>query len=570
MSAFTDSRPWLKQYPEGVPADVDLNRYSSLVQLLNESFVRHADKPAYTMMGRDMTYGELDRASRSLAAYLQQLPGMQAGDRVAVMMPNILQYPIAVAAILRAGLVLVNVNPLYTARELEHQLKDSGAKAIIIIENFAHTLEQCLSHTDVRHIVLASMGDRMGGLKGALVNFVVRKVKKMVPSFQLPNVVRFNDAVSRHAPTALREVTPGPEDLAALQYTGGTTGVAKGAMLLHRNILANVLQCGAWYQPGLARRQLHHQIGFVCALPLYHIFAFTVNMMLCTEMGGKNILLPNPRDLDAVLKELQKHVFHSFPGVNTLFNGLAHHADFNKVDWSHLRVTVGGGMAVQRAVAKDWYEKTNCPICEGYGLSETSPVASCNPVTNPEFTGSIGVPVPNTWMKLVDEDGHDVEDLGERGEIAIKGPQVMAGYWQRPEETARSMTPDGYLLTGDIGVVDEKGYFTIVDRKKDMILVSGFNVYPNEVEDVVALLPAVQECAVIGVPDENSGEAVKLFVVLRPGKTLTEKEIKAHCRENLTRYKQPRQIEFRDALPKTPIGKILRRALRDEELAKQA
>ena len=570
MSAFTDSRPWLKQYPEGVPADVDLNRYSSLVQLLNESFVRHADKPAYTMMGRDMTYGELDRASRSLAAYLQQLPGMQAGDRVAVMMPNILQYPIAVAAILRAGLVLVNVNPLYTARELEHQLKDSGAKAIIIIENFAHTLEQCLSHTDVRHIVLASMGDRMGGLKGALVNFVVRKVKKMVPSFQLPNVVRFNDAVSRHAPTALREVTPGPEDLAALQYTGGTTGVAKGAMLLHRNILANVLQCGAWYQPGLARRQLHHQIGFVCALPLYHIFAFTVNMMLCTEMGGKNILLPNPRDLDAVLKELQKHVFHSFPGVNTLFNGLAHHADFNKVDWSHLRVTVGGGMAVQRAVAKDWYEKTNCPICEGYGLSETSPVASCNPVTNPEFTASIGVPVPNTWMKLVDEDGHDVEDLGERGEIAIKGPQVMAGYWQRPEETARSMTPDGYLLTGDIGVVDEKGYFTIVDRKKDMILVSGFNVYPNEVEDVVALLPAVQECAVIGVPDENSGEAVKLFVVLRPGQTLTEKEIKAHCRENLTRYKQPRQIEFRDALPKTPIGKILRRALRDEELAKQA
>ena len=570
MSAFTDSRPWLKQYPEGVPADVDLNRYSSLVQLLNESFVRHADKPAYTMMGRDMTYGELDRASRSLAAYLQQLPGMQAGDRVAVMMPNILQYPIAVAAILRAGLVLVNVNPLYTARELEHQLKDSGAKAIFIIENFAHTLEQCLSHTDVRHIVLASMGDRMGGLKGALVNFVVRKVKKMVPSFQLPNVVRFNDAVSRHAPTALREVTPGPEDLAALQYTGGTTGVAKGAMLLHRNILANVLQCGAWYQPGLARRQLHHQIGFVCALPLYHIFAFTVNMMLCTEMGGKNILLPNPRDLDAVLKELQKHVFHSFPGVNTLFNGLAHHADFNKVDWSHLRVTVGGGMAVQRAVAKDWYEKTNCPICEGYGLSETSPVASCNPVTNPEFTGSIGVPVPNTWMKLVDEDGHDVEDLGERGEIAIKGPQVMAGYWQRPEETARSMTPDGYLLTGDIGVVDEKGYFTIVDRKKDMILVSGFNVYPNEVEDVVALLPAVQECAVIGVPDENSGEAVKLFVVLRPGQTLTEKEIKTHCRENLTRYKQPRQIEFRDALPKTPIGKILRRALRDEELAKQA
>ena len=568
MSAFTDSRPWLQQYPEGVPADVDLNRYSSLVQLLNESFVRHADKPAYTMMGRDMTYAELDRASRSLAAYLQQLPGMQPGDRVAVMMPNILQYPIAVAAILRAGLVLVNVNPLYTARELEHQLKDSGAKAIFIIENFAHTLEQCLAQTDVRHIVLASMGDRMGGLKGALISFVVRKVKKMVPAYQLPATVRFNEAVARHAPSALREVTPGPDDLAALQYTGGTTGVAKGAMLLHRNILSNVLQCEAWYQPGLTRRQLNHQIGFVCALPLYHIFAFTVNMMLCTEMGGKNILLPNPRDLDAVLKELQKHIFHSFPGVNTLFNGLAHHADFNKVDWSHLRVTVGGGMAVQSAVAKDWYAKTNCPICEGYGLSETSPVASCNPVTNTEFTGSIGVPVPNTWMKLVDEDGHDIEAMEERGEIAIKGPQVMAGYWQRPEDTARSFTPDGYLLTGDIGVVDERGYFTIVDRKKDMILVSGFNVYPNEVEDVVASLPAVQECAVIGVPDESSGEAVKLFVVLRPGKTLTEKEIKAHCRENLTRYKQPRQIEFRDTLPKTPIGKILRRALRDEELAK--
>ncbi|MFM9424063.1 long-chain acyl-CoA synthetase [Variovorax sp. GrIS 2.14] len=553
-------RPWLSSYPQGVPADIDASRYASLVALMEESFTKYADRTAYSFMGKDVSYAETDKQSKALAAYLQGL-GLVKGDRVAAMMPNCPQYPMAVAAILRAGLILVNVNPLYTPRELEHQLKDSGAKAIVIMENFGITLQHCIASTPIKHIVLASMGDRLGFLKGALVNYVVRNVKKLVPDFNLPTAVRFNDALDQGAARAFQPVTIGPDDVAVLQYTGGTTGVSKGAVLLHRNVIANVLQSEAWNDPVMQRVPNGEQPTSVCALPLYHIFAFTVNMMLGLRTGGKVILIPNPRDMAATLKELSKHTFHSFPAVNTLFNGLANHADFNTVNWKNLKVSVGGGMAVQGAVAKLWLEKTGCPICEGYGLSETSPSATCNPTTSTSYTGTIGVPLPSTWLKLLDDDGIEVP-AGERGEIAIKGPQVMAGYWQRPDETAKVMTPDGYLKTGDIGTVDAQGFFKIVDRKKDMVLVSGFNVYPNEVEDVVATLAGVLECAVVGVPDEKTGEAVKL-VIVRKDPTLTEDQVKEFCRANLTGYKQPRVIEFRTDLPKTPVGKILRRELRD-------
>jgi long-chain acyl-CoA synthetase len=555
-----NNRPWLAAYPQGVPADIDAGQYGSLVQLMEESFQKHAARTAYVFMGKEVSYGETDSLSRAFAAYLQGL-GLAKGDRVAVMMPNVPQYPVAVAAILRAGFVLVNVNPLYTPRELEHQLKDSGSKAIVIIENFANTLQQCIAATPVQHVVLASMGDLLGGLKGALVNYVVRKVKKMVPAYSLPGAVKFNDAIARGQRGTLRKPEIKPEDVAVLQYTGGTTGVSKGAVLLHRNVIANVLQSEAWNQPVMGKVPANEQPTGVCALPLYHIFAFTVGMMLSLRTGGKLILIPNPRDLPAVLKELSKHKFHSFPAVNTLFNGLAHHPDFNKVDWSNLKVSVGGGMAVQGAVAKLWLQKTGCPICEGYGLSETSPSASCNPVTSTEFTGTIGVPLPSTYMKCIDDAGNEVP-VGQPGEIAIKGPQVMAGYWQRPDETAKVMTADGYFKSGDIGTMDEKGYFKIVDRKKDMVLVSGFNVYPNEVEEIVMQLPGVAECAVVGVPDEGTGEAVKLVIVKRDP-ALTEDKVREFCRANLTGYKRPRVIEFRTDLPKTPVGKILRRELRD-------
>jgi long-chain acyl-CoA synthetase len=553
-------RIWLQSYPEGVPADLPPAPYASLVALMEESFRQYADRTAYSFMGKAQSYGETDTLSRALAAYLQGL-GLATGDRVAIMMPNVPQYPVAVAAILRAGFVVVNVNPLYTARELEHQLKDSGAKAIVIIENFAHTLEKCIAATPVRHVVLCAMGDRLGTLKGALVNYVVRKVKKMVPAYSLPGAVRFNDAVAQGARGTLRQPDIQPDDVAVLQYTGGTTGVSKGAVLLHRNVIANVLQSEAWNAPAMQKVPADEQSTTVCALPLYHIFAFTVGMMLSMRTGGKLILIPNPRDMAAVLKELSKHTFHSFPAVNTLFNGLANHPDFNKVDWSHLKVSVGGGMAVQGAVAQKWFEKTGCPICEGYGLSETSPSASCNPVTATEYTGTIGVPLPGTWMKIIDDDGRDLPQ-GQPGEIAIKGPQVMAGYWQRPDETAKVMTADGWFKSGDVGIMDEKGFFRIVDRKKDMILVSGFNVYPNEVEDVVARLEGVLECACVGVPDPHSSEAVKL-VIVKKDPALTEEQVRAYCKENLTGYKQPKVIEFRTELPKTPVGKILRRELRD-------
>ena len=557
--ATPPDRVWLGSYPQGVPADIDPDQYASLVGLMEESFARYADRTAYSFMGKNISYRQTDEDSLALAAYLQSL-GLAKGERVALMMPNVPQYPVAVAAVLRAGYVVVNVNPLYTPRELEHQLKDSGAKAIVIIENFAATLEKCLAATPVQHVVLASMGDRLGLLKGMLVNHVVRKVKKLVPAFNLPQAVRFNDALARGRKLPVSRPALGPDDIALLQYTGGTTGVSKGAVLLHRNVIANVLQSEAWNDPVMKRVPANEQPTSVCALPLYHIFAFTVNMMLSMRTGGKTILIPNPRDLPAVLKELSRHTFHSFPAVNTLFNGLVHHPDFDKVNWSNLKVSVGGGMAVTSSVAKLWLEKTGCPICEGYGLSETSPSASCNPPTSKEFTGTIGVPLPSTWMRILDDDGQDVPQ-GQPGEIAIKGPQVMAGYWQRPDETAKVMTADGYFKSGDIGVMDERGYFKIVDRKKDMILVSGFNVYPNEVEDVASACPGVLECAAVGVPDDKTGEAVKL-VVVRKDPTLTAEQIQACCRDKLTAYKVPRLVEFRTELPKTPVGKILRRELR--------
>ena len=554
-------RVWLDSYPEGVPTDIDASQYDSLVGLMADSFAKYADRTAYSYMGQDISYAQTDVQSQALAAYFQSL-GLEKGDRVAIMMPNVPQYPVAVAAILRAGLVVVNVNPLYTPRELEHQLKDSGAKAIVIIENFAITLQKCIAQTQVKHVVLCAMGDMLSFPKGALVNFVVRNVKNLVPSFDLPGAVKFNQAVRLGKDTALIKPVIKSDDIAVLQYTGGTTGVSKGAVLLHRNVIANLLQSEAWNDPVMKRVPANEQPTSVCALPLYHIFAFTVNMMLGLRTGGKNILIPNPRDLPAVLKELSKHTFHSFPAVNTLFNGLANYPDFGKVNWSNLKVSVGGGMAVTSAVAALWLEKTGCPICEGYGLSETSPSASCNPTTSTQFTGTIGVPLPSTFMTLLDDEGKEVTELGQPGEIAIKGPQVMAGYWQRPDETARCMTADGYFKSGDIGIRDAKGFFKIVDRKKDMILVSGFNVYPNDVEETVSLCPGVLECAAVGMPDEKTGEAVKLVIVKKDPK-LTEDQVRTYCRANMTGYKQPKVIEFKTELPKTAVGKILRRELRD-------
>ena len=555
------SRVWLDSYPEGVPADIDASQYDSLVGLMADSFAKHANRTAYSYMGQDISYSRTDVTSQALAAYFQSL-GLEKGDRVAIMMPNVPQYPVAVAAILRAGLVVVNVNPLYTPRELEHQLKDAGAKAIVIIENFAITLQKCMAETQVKHVVLCAMGDMLSWPQGAVVNFVVRNVKNLVPSFDLPGAIKFNEAVRRGKDVAFVQPVVKSDDIAVLQYTGGTTGVSKGAVLLHRNVIANLLQSEAWNDPVMKRVPANEQPTSVCALPLYHIFAFTVNMMLGLRTGGKNILIPNPRDLPAVLKELSKHTFHSFPAVNTLFNGLANHPDFGKVNWSNLKVSVGGGMAVTSAVAALWLEKTGCPICEGYGLSETSPSASCNPTTSTQFTGTIGVPLPSTFLKLLDDEGHEVTELGQPGEIAIKGPQVMAGYWQLPDETARCMTADGYFKSGDIGIRDAKGFFKIVDRKKDMILVSGFNVYPNDVEETVSLCPGVLECAAVGVPDEKTGEAVKLVIVKKDPK-LTEDQVRTYCRANMTGYKQPKVIEFKTEIPKTAVGKILRRELRD-------
>lgn len=555
---------WLKSYPAGVPAEIDVTQYKSLVHLLEEAFKKFADRNAYVCMDKFMTYRELDALSSKVAAWLQSR-GLKPGARVAIMMPNVLQYPVALAAILRAGYVVVNVNPLYTPRELEHQLKDSGAEAIFILENFATTLEKVIAQTDVKHVVVASMGELLGGLKGMIVNLVVRHVKKLVPAFSLPGSFTFKQVLSQSGSMSFQPREMKLDDIAFLQYTGGTTGVSKGATLSHRNVVANVLQNHAWLKPTMDSHKETEQLVFVCALPLYHIFALTVCAMVGTRIGGLNLLIPNPRDIPGFVKELSKYKVNVFPAVNTLYNAILNNPDFAKTDFSGYIVCTGGGMAVQKAVADKWKAVTGCAIAEGYGLSETSPVATANHADAKEFSGMIGLPIPSTEIAILDDDGNPVP-LGESGEIAIRGPQVMLGYWNRPDETAKVMTPDGFFKSGDVGVMDERGFTKIVDRKKDMILVSGFNVYPTEIEGVVAGHPGVLECACIGVPDEHSGEAVKLFVV-RKDPSLTKEELMNFCKEEFTGYKKPKYIEFRTELPKTNVGKILRRVLRDEKPA---
>jgi long-chain acyl-CoA synthetase len=554
-------RIWLKQYPAGVPADIDVTQYASLVELLEESFAKFSDRKAFICMDKSISYRDLDEMSLALASFLQS-KGLQKGARVALMMPNVLQYPISTAAVLRAGYAVVNVNPLYTPRELEHQLKDSGAEAVIVLENFATTVQKVIANTSVKHVIVGSMGDLLG-LKGVIVNLVVRKVKKMVPAYSLPDSTSFNDAIAAGRNMKLNKPKLGPDDVAFLQYTGGTTGVSKGATLLHRNILANVLQNDAWLQPALKKPPHVEQLFIVCALPLYHIFALTACFLLAMRAGGVNLLIPNPRDMAGFIKDLAKYQVNSFPAVNTLYNGLLNSPGFDKLDFSKLKTSFGGGMATQRAVAEKWLKVTGCPLSEGYGLSETSPTLTCNPADTDKFSGSIGIPVPSTYLSIRDDDGNELP-LGEAGEICAKGPQVMAGYWNRPDETAKVMTADGYFRTGDIGVMTPDGYTKIVDRKKDMILVSGFNVYPNEIEEVIASHPGVLECAVIGVPDSKSGEAVKAFVV-KKDPAVTAEDIIKFCGTQLTNYKVPKQIEFRTDLPKTNVGKILRRELRDEK-----
>jgi long-chain acyl-CoA synthetase len=560
-------RFWLKNYPAGVPAEIDYSGYRSCIALFDEAIAKFKDRRAFTCMGTAMTYAEMDERARSVAAWLQSL-GLARGARVALMMPNVLQYPVAILGVLRAGYVVVNVNPLYTPRELEHQLTDSGAEAINVLENFGSVLAQCIAQTPIKHVVVASIGDSLGFVKGKITNFVVRNIKKMVPAYTLESCTRFNDVLDQAAHMTFRPVDLEQEDVAFLQYTGGTTGVSKGATLSHRNIIANVLQSEAWSQPVLARWPSEKQMVVVCALPLYHIFALTVCCLLSLKVGSLVILITNPRDIGGFLKELRPFKVNTLPAVNTLYNALVHHPDFNTVDWSGLLLSNGGGMAVQKAVADRWMEATHCPIIEGYGLSETSPSATCNPADATEYSGTIGLPLPSTEIAIRDDNGDDVP-LGEAGEICIRGPQVMAGYWNRPDETAKVMYADGFFKSGDIGIMDERGYTRIVDRKKDMILVSGFNVYPNEIEGVVAMHPGVLEVAAIGVPDEHSGEVVKIFVV-RKDPALTERQLADFLKDQLTGYKRPRYIEFRDELPKTNVGKILRRELRERELKKAA
>ncbi|MGY5801459.1 long-chain fatty acid--CoA ligase [Rhizobium hainanense] len=548
---------WLASYPDIVPVELPPLEHASLAELLEESCARYADRPAFTSMGKSITYRDLDMQTRKIAAWLQSL-GLQKGDRVAVMMPNVLQNPIAVYGILRAGLVVVNVNPLYTPRELEHQLRDCGAKAIFVLENFAHTVEQVLAHTDVRHVVVTALGDMLG-LKGHIVNLIVRKVKKLVPAWSIPGHRSFKSVIAEGSrlPLKLSELTG--SDIAFLQYTGGTTGVAKGAILTHSNLLANQLQLLLWLQSAYINKPRPEQLTFICALPLYHIFALTVNSLMGMSLGGHNVLIANPRDIPAFIKELGKYKFDMFPGLNTLFNALMNNPEFTKLDLSNT-ATLAGGMAVQRPVAERWQKMTGAWITEGYGLSETSPVASANRFDSSEFSGTIGLPITGTDFDIRDENGNSLP-LGEVGEICIRGPQVMAGYWKQPAETARVMTADGFFRSGDMGFMDERGYTKIVDRKKDMILVSGFNVYPNEIEEVAVMHPGVLEAAAIGIPDPHSGEAVKLFIV-KKDPALTEADVKAHCAANLTNYKRPRFIEFRTELPKSNVGKILRKELR--------
>jgi long-chain acyl-CoA synthetase len=548
---------WLRSYPKGVPAEIDVNEYASVREVFEESCSKFATRPAFTCMGKTLTFAELDTLSAAFGAYLQGA-GCKKGTRVALMMPNILQYPVCLFGVLRAGCTVVNVNPLYTARELEHQLTDSGADVIVVVENFAHTLQEVVARTRVRNVIVTSIGELLG-LKGFIVDFVLRHVKKMIPAYTIPGAIRLSDALAEGRKRSLERVPLGHDDIAFLQYTGGTTGVAKGAMLLHRNIVANLLQARAWLLPFMdaERREI-----VITPLPLYHIFSLTANCLTFMTLGGENVLIPNPRDIPGFVKEMSKFRFTSFTGVNTLFNALLNNADFAKLDFSSLRLTLGGGMAVQEAVALRWKEVTGSPLIEAYGLTETSPAATINPLNLSAYNGSIGLPISSTDVELRDDAGKAVP-LGQPGELCIRGPQVMAGYWQRPDETAKVIDKDGWLATGDVGVIDEQGYIRIVDRKKDMILVSGFNVYPNEIEGVLAMHPGVLECAAIGVPDKKSGEAVKLYVV-KKDPALTADAVLQHCREHLTAYKCPRDVEFRNELPKSNVGKILRRELREE------
>ena len=555
---MSNERPWLEHYPAGVPEQIDLDAYASVPAVLGEAFGRFRDRPAFANFGRQLSYGQIDEMSRRFAGYLTGVLKLGKGDRIAIMMPNVLQYPIALFGALRAGLVVVNTNPMYTARELRHQLEDSGAKAIVVLDNFAATLQQVVGETHVQHIVTTGIGDLLGA-KGLLINFALKHVKKTVPSYQLPQAIRFNDALALGQPHPVPAVPLGHDDIAFLQYTGGTTGVAKGAMLTHGNMVANMLQAGAW----IGKNTKPGEEVIITALPLYHIFSLTANGLVFMRLGGLNWLITNPRDMPGFVKELKQSGFTALTGVNTLFNGLLNTPGFAELDFSRLHLTLGGGMAVQRAVAERWKKVTGCTLAEAYGLTETSPAVCINPLDLKEYTGSIGLPVPSTEVAIWSEESQPLP-IGEIGELMVRGPQVMKGYWQRPDETIKVLGADGWLHTGDIARMDAAGYFYIVDRKKDMILVSGFNVYPNEVEDTVMEHPGVLEVAAVGVPDEHSGEVVKLFVV-RKDPSLTEDEVRQFCRENLTGYKRPKLIEFRDALPKSNVGKILRRELRDEK-----
>jgi long-chain acyl-CoA synthetase len=554
---------WTDKYPAGIAAEIDPDRYPHILAVLRESCQRFADKPAFSNLGRTLSYGELYELSGAFAAWLQEHTDLAPGDRIAIQLPNLIQFPIAMFGALRAGLVVVNTNPLYTAREMEHQFNDSGAKALVCLANMAHLAEEVLPHTGVRRVIITEVGDLLSPLRRLLVNSVVRYVKKLVPAYHLPQAVKFTEVLERGRGRPLREAQPQPGDVAVLQYTGGTTGVAKGAMLTHRNLIANMLQCQALMADNLDEGSE----VLITPLPLYHIYAFTFHCMAMMLMGNHNVLITNPRDLPAMVGEMAKWKFNGFVGLNTLFVALCNSEAFRRLDFSGLKLTISGGMALQQASAERWKEITGCAICEGYGLTETSPVVAVNPRQHNQ-PGTIGIPVPSTLCKVIDEAGNDL-GLGEPGELCVKGPQVMKGYWQRPEATAEVLDAEGWLKTGDIAVIQPDGYIRIVDRKKDMILISGFNVYPNELEEVLASLPGVQNCAAIGVPDERTGEAVKLFVVRKPGAELTAEQVLAHMRANLTKYKVPRQVEFRDSLPTSNVGKILRRELRDEELKKR-
>ncbi|WP_104662722.1 long-chain fatty acid--CoA ligase [Ensifer adhaerens] len=558
QTGISPGKIWLKSYPPGIAAEIGPLPYKSIGEFFDHAVARYSNRPAFTCMGKTLSFADLNAQSAKIGAWLQSL-GLAKGDRVAVMMPNILQNPVIVYGILRAGFTVVNVNPLYTPRELQHQLTDSGAKAIFVLENFAHTVQQVVDKTSVKHVVVATMGDMLG-LKGAIVNLVVRRVKKLVPAWSIPGHLSFKDVLAKGGRAKLTKPNVAASDVAFLQYTGGTTGVSKGATLTHSNLLSNMAQMEIWFQTAFRSRARPDNLVFMCALPLYHIFALTVNSLMGLATGGNNILIPNPRDIPGFVKELGKYKTNIFPGLNTLFNALMNNAEFQKLDFSSLMLTFGGGMAIQRPVAERWKQMTGCSIAEGYGLSETSPVATANILDATEFTGTIGMPIPSTDVEIRDDQGNTLA-IGEVGEICIRGPQVMAGYWQRPDETAKAISPDGFFRSGDIGFMNADGLVKIVDRKKDMILVSGFNVFPNEIEEVAMTHPGILECAAIGIPDEHSGEAVKLFVV-RKDPSLTEEEVKRHCAANLTNYKRPRFVEFRTELPKTNVGKILRKDLR--------